>query len=111
MDRLGRPDHITDVLIHMHLSNWFTFEGNRPYTYESLIINDDSIEKPTKEFLESELLKIQNEWDAQEYSRNRASAYDSVGDQLDQLMKDMRDGTTTHKDACEAVKAKYPKPE
>jgi len=25
-------------------------------------------------------------------------------------MKDMRDGTTTHKDACEAIKAKYPKP-
>jgi len=111
MDRLGRPDHITDVLIHMHLSNWFTFEGNRPYTYESLIINDDSIEKPTKEFLESELLKIQNEWDAQAYARNRASAYDSVGNQLDMLMKDMRDGTTTHQTACEAVKAKYPKPE
>jgi len=25
-------------------------------------------------------------------------------------MKDMRDGATTHKDACEAIKAKYPKP-
>jgi hypothetical protein len=49
-------------------------------------------------------------WLSQEYARNRASAYDSVGDQLDQLMKDMRDGTTTHQTACEAVKAKYPKP-
>jgi len=51
------------------------------------------------------------EYDEQEYARNRATAYDSVGDQLDQLMKDMRDGTTTHQTACEAVKAKYPKPE
>ena len=57
---------------------------------------------------EAELL---SEYDAQEYARNRAVAYDSVGDQLDMIMKDMRDGTTTHKDACEAVKAKYPKPE
>jgi hypothetical protein len=27
------------------------------------------------------------------------------------MMKDTRDGTTTHQEACEAVKAKYPKPE
>jgi len=52
----------------------------------------------------------QAEYDSLAYSRARASAYDSVGDQLDQLMKDMRDGTTTHQTACEAVKAKYPKP-
>ena len=42
--------------------------------------------------------------------KKRLHAYPSVGDQLDQLMRDMRDGTTTHKDACEAVKLKYPKP-
>jgi hypothetical protein len=55
--------------------------------------------------------ELQAEYDAQEYARNRKKAYDSVGDQLDQLMKDMRDGTTTHQESCEAVKAKYPKPE
>ena len=70
-----------------------------------------STEKPTEKSLTDALAKQQSDFDAQEYARNRASAYDSVGDQLDQLMKDMRDGTTTHKDACEAVKAKYPKPE
>ena len=61
-------------------------------------------DKPTEE-------EIQSKMDSVAYARNRASAYDSVGDQLDQLMKDMRDGTTTHQTACEAVKAKYPKPE
>ena len=45
------------------------------------------------------------------YSRNRKAEYPSIGDQLDMMMKDMRDGTTTHQTACEAVKAKYPKPE
>ena len=44
------------------------------------------------------------------YAEKRQAEYPAIGDQLDQLMKDMRDGTTTHKDACEAVKAKYPKP-
>ena len=45
------------------------------------------------------------------YADKRASAYDSVGDQLDMMMKDMRDGTTTHQTACEAVKTQFPKPE
>jgi hypothetical protein len=50
-------------------------------------------------------------WEANEYSRNRKETYPSIGDQLDMLMKDMKNGTTTHQEACEAVKAKYPKPE
>jgi hypothetical protein len=66
-----------------------------PFTFEDVLLKKD---------------KLIEEWTAQEYARNRASAYDSVGDQLDQLMKDMRDGTTTHQTACEAVKAKFPKP-
>ena len=41
---------------------------------------------------------------------NRQAEYPSVGDQLDMLMKDMRDRTETHQTACEAVKLKYPKP-
>jgi hypothetical protein len=44
------------------------------------------------------------------YNKRRAREYPSIGDQLDMLMKDMKDGTTTHQTACEAVKAKYPKP-
>ncbi len=60
--------------------------------------------------IDKKVIELQAEYDAQEYARNRASAYDSVGNQLDMLMKDMRDGTTTHQTACEAVKAKYPKP-
>tara|TARA_R110002020_G_scaffold459391_4_gene677388 strand:+ start:1673 stop:1963 length:291 start_codon:yes stop_codon:yes gene_type:complete len=58
----------------------------------------------------TEITRLQAEYDALEYSRNRAKAYDSVGNQLDMLMKDMKNGTTTHQEACEAVKAKYPKP-
>jgi hypothetical protein len=66
---------------------------------------------PTEAEIDAEIIRLQAEYDAQEYARNRASAYDSIGNQLDMLMKDMRDGTTTHQTACEAVKAKFPKPE
>jgi hypothetical protein len=91
------------------------------------ISNSVKTEKEIPEFTDTQILKFVDgdfvvedsqtlidkkaEWTAQEYARNRASAYDSVGDQLDMMMKDMRDGTTTHQTACEAVKAKYPKPE
>jgi hypothetical protein len=66
---------------------------------------------PLKAEAETKLAELISAWDAQEYARNRASAYDSVGDQLDMLMKDMKNNTTTHQESCEAVKAKYPKPE
>jgi hypothetical protein len=65
----------------------------------------------SKSDIETEITRLQAEYDAQEYARNRASAYDSIGNQLDMMMKDKRDGTTTHQTACEAVKAQFPKPE
>ena len=76
-----------------------------------LTIGDNVTPSFTWDDVETRLTELQTQWTNEEYARNRASAYDSVGDQLDQLMKDMRDGTTTHQTACEAVKAKYPKPE
>ena len=56
------------------------------------------------------LIDKKTEYDAQEYARNRQTEYPSVGDQLDMLMKDMKNNTTTHRESCEAVKAQFPKP-
>tara|TARA_R110002110_G_scaffold287612_1_gene502074 strand:- start:157 stop:471 length:315 start_codon:yes stop_codon:yes gene_type:complete len=52
---------------------------------------------------------LKAEYDAQAYARNRASAYPSTGDQLDMIYKDTKNSTTTHADAVEAVKTKWPK--
>jgi len=79
-------------------------------SYHGEYVFHDGQTKPTQNEIDAEVVRLQAEFDAQEYGRNRKKAYDSVGDQLDQLMKDMRDGTTTHQESCEAVKAKYPKP-
>ena len=49
------------------------------------------------------------EFDAQEYARNRATEYPSQGDQMDMIYKDNKNSTTTHADAVEAVKTKWPK--
>ena len=60
--------------------------------------------------LESGVLTAPPESPELTYAEKRAREYASVGDQLDMMMKDMKNGTTTHQEACEAVKAKYPKP-
>jgi len=64
---------------------------------------------PSRADIDAELVELLADWTAKQYQRDRAKAYDSVGNQLDQIMKDKRDGTTTHQTACEAVKATYPK--
>ena len=66
-------------------------------------------EPPTEVEIDAKLAELLAEWDAQEYSRERASAYPSTGDQLDMMYKDNLNSTTTHKDAVEAVKTKWPK--
>jgi len=83
----------------------FSMEGDEIVTWES------KLSQPTEAEIDAEIIRLQAEYDANEYARNRATAYDSIGNQLDQIMKDKRDGTTTHQESCEAVKAQFPKPE
>ena len=79
--------------------------------YDSLVWLDKVQVKPTEKEYNDAVTAWQANYDAQEYARKRQAEYPSVGDQLDMLMKDMKNNTTTHQTACEAVKAKYPKPE
>ena len=65
--------------------------------------------------IEAEVARLQAEYDAQEYARNRATAYDSVGNQLDLLFHDMTAGkgskTGEWYKAVAKVKSDNPKPE
>ena len=100
-------NNIQDVLVRMHPGQWFSWSEPYNIDYENLIINGD-YEKPTKEFLESELARFQAEYGAQEYARNRATAYPPIGDQLDALF---HAGVFPSEMAStlQAVKDKYPK--
>ena len=104
-----RPEHIERVLIFMHTGQWFTWSDYKNKVYENLVILDASKEKPTKEFLESELARQQEEYDSQEYARKRATAYASTGDQLDMQYWDSVNDTTTWKDHIASVKGQFPK--
>ena len=119
-----RPDHIEDVLIRLRSGHWFGWSDTKNRVYENLIIRDPeaqspenkayhgiwSTEKPTQEFLESELQRMQGEFDAQDYARDRIGAYPSWREQMDMQYHDAVDGTTTWKDAVKAVKDANPKP-
>jgi hypothetical protein len=52
---------------------------------------------------------LKAEWTENEYARNRATAFPSIGDQLDMQYHDQLNGTTTWKDAIAKVKSDNPK--
>ena len=106
MDINGKFNHIEDVLINLHSGQWFGWSDSKNKIYDNLVIHDESKDKPTNKFLEDELKKQQNAYDAQAYSRSRAVFYDPIPEQLDQIYHDI-DGW---KAKIKAVKDKFPKP-
>jgi hypothetical protein len=60
--------------------------------------------------VEAEETKLRAEYDAQAYARSRKIEYDALN-QLELMTDDAINGTTTHLDAINEIKAKYPKPE
>ena len=67
------------------------------------------IPQPSQEEIDAEVVRLQAEYDAQEYARNRATAYASTGDQLDMQYWDSVNDTTTWKDHIASVKDQFPK--
>ena len=64
--------------------------------------------KPTDAEINAEITRLQAEYDAKEYQRNRQPEYPSIGDQLDDLFK--AGAFSTEMTAkIQAVKDKYPK--
>ena len=57
----------------------------------------------------AEVTRLQAEYDANQYQRDRATAYPSLQDQADMAYWDRKNGTTTLDDAISAVKAEFPK--
>jgi len=65
--------------------------------------------EPTQSEIDAEVIRLQAEYDSQEYARNRATEYPPMEDYLDGIVK----GDTAQVDKyiadCLAVKDKYPK--
>ena len=107
-----RPEHIEDALVQTHSGQWFGWSNSKDKVYANLIIHGDQ-EKPTQEFLESELARLQSEYDAQDYARNRQAEYPSINDLIVALWENVIEERAASVIELEAkrqdVKTKYPK--
>ena len=65
--------------------------------------------KPTEAEVNAEIARLQAEYDAKQYQRDRAKEYPSLQEQLDMQYWDSVNGTTIWQDTINAIKAKYPK--
>ena len=104
-----RAKHIEEYLVRLHSGQWFGWSDSKNKVYENLVIHYADKEKPSKEWLETELKKQQDAYDADDYKRERQVAYASLGDQLDMQYHDLVDNTTTWKDHISSVKTSFPK--
>jgi hypothetical protein len=70
---------------------------------------DTTQTQPTQSEIDTEIARLQAEYDSQQYARDRVTEYPPVADYLDGIVK----GDTAQVDKyvadCLAVKAKYPK--
>ena len=80
------------------------------YDNSVLVWHDTEQTQPTDAEIEAEIVRLQADYDAKQYARDRADAYPSIQEQLDMQYWDSVNGTTTWKDAIEAVKTEHPKP-
>ena len=76
-----RPNSIEDILVYMRSGQWFGF-GGKEKIYANLIIHTDD-EKPTQEWLEAELTRQQEAWDAEQVAKQ--ARLDSVKSKLESL--------------------------
>jgi rhodanese-related sulfurtransferase len=67
---------------------------------------DEASTCPTEDETAAEIARLQAEYDAKEYQRQRAAEYPSTADQFDLLY---HGGYDAWKAAIDAVKTKYPK--
>lgn len=72
-------NHIENVLVRLHKGQWFGWSDVENKVYANFIIHDNDSgrdflannEKPTQEFLDSELVKLQREWAESEFRFHR----------------------------------------
>ena len=65
---------------------------------------------PSDSEIGNEIIRLQAEYDAKNYQRDRAAEYPTLQDQLDMQYWDEKNGTTTWVDAIAKVKSDNPKP-
>ena len=106
MDRDGRYEDIEDVLVNLHVGQWFGWSDSKNKIYANLVIHNSDYDKPTEKSLTDALAKQQSDFDSNQYQRDRADSYPSWQEQMDLLYHSGLDGL---KAELKKTKDKYPK--
>jgi hypothetical protein len=85
---------------------WFC-EGN---VYSGLEWRDETQTQPTEAEVNAEIARLQAIAAANAYKAQRAAEYPAITDYLDGVVKGDQAQIDAYIAACQAVKAKYPKP-
>ena len=100
MERLRYPTKV-EAIINLVGGGIITIEGSDEIEYV------DGQTPPSEAEIDAELVKIQAEYDSQEYARNRQADYPDWGTQLNKIYDD---GLTKWKsEMVDPVKTKWPK--
>mgnify|MGYP003147559610 CR=1 FL=1 len=85
-----------------------------------IVWSSPDITQPTQAELDAEIARLQTEYDAIQYQRDRASEYPPIGDQLDALLKHLNYRRTQGDELIQqlddiigdwlSVKSRHPKP-
>lgn len=86
-------------------ADWIQYETE----YSGLRWLDETQTKPTEEEIVQKIAELEYKKEVEAYKQQRAAEYPSMADQQDMQFHDAINGTTTWKDAIQAVKDKYPK--
>jgi hypothetical protein len=81
-------------------------------TYDSIEnFKSDDYDLPSENEINAEIERLQAIADSYQYQRLRVKEYPNVKDYLDGIVKGDQEQIQSYIDKCNAVKAKYPKPE
>jgi hypothetical protein len=99
---------ISDALLVLRPNAQWCVNGD---SYAGIDWLDTEQTKPTEAEIQTEIARLQNEYDDKQYQRDRAAEYPSLQEQMDMQYWDSINGTTTWQNAINAIKTKYPKPD
>ena len=98
---------ITEAILKINPNAEVVVRGNDINTCE--IEWHNGTPEISKADIEAKMVEVQAEYDANQYQRDRATAYPSIQEQLDMQYWDKVNGTTNWEDAIAKVKSDIPK--
>ena len=99
---------IYDAVPSLRPTSEYTITSNDNKTYVITWYDGNAETEPTQSEIDAEIIRLQDEYASQAYARNRKAEYNALN-QFELISDDDVNGTTTHKDAIAAIKAKWPK--